>query len=74
MGRSCGYCKGTRIVDDFSTGEQNITETDLEYPKIGLTSPKLKIEDLEKLMLAGFTRLGTYVYQRNPKNACCEVF
>ena len=44
------------------------------YNKLGFTSTKLNVHDLEHCLNCGFTRCGTYIYQRSSKNSCCEVW
>ena len=70
----CSYCNGIRIVDDPDTKECGIKESDLKYHKLGFTSTKLTCRDLEWCLNRGFTRCGTYIYQRNSKISCCEVW
>lgn len=70
----CSYCNGERVVDDPETGEKNIKESDCKYHKLGFTSTKLTTRDLQYCLDQGFTRCGTYIYQRNSKKSCCEVW
>lgn len=70
----CSYCKGIRIVDDPDTGEKGIKEEDVKYCKLGFSTTKMRVDDLEACLENGFTRCGTYIYQRNSKNSCCEVW
>ena len=49
-------------------------ETDCKYHKLGFTSTKMTASDLEWCLDRGFTRCGTYIYQRTSKNSCCEVW
>jgi len=70
----CSYCNGIRIVDDPETGERDIKEENCEYHKFGLTSTKLTVDDLEECLDKGFTRCGTYVYNRTSRTSCCEVW
>lgn len=49
-------------------------ETDLEYSTIGFTSTKMRADDMEKVMDAGWTKCGTYFYLRSAHKSCCEVF
>lgn len=43
----CSYCFGKRIVDDPMTGEFDIEEKDIKYHKLGFTTTKMKVDDLE---------------------------
>lgn len=70
----CSYCDGKRCVDDPLTGQKGVEEKDLKYHKLGFTSTKLNVHDLEHCLNNGFTRCGTYIYQRSSKNSCCEVW
>ena len=70
----CSYCNGKRIVDDPHTGETGIHENDVKYHKLGVTSTKLRADDLETFLDRGFTRCGTYIYQRNCRMSCCEIY
>jgi arginyl-tRNA--protein-N-Asp/Glu arginylyltransferase len=63
----CSYCNGKRQT---FLGE----ETDLPYYKVGFSTTKLRVDDYEKMIDAGFSRCGTYVYSRNPKTSCCEAY
>jgi len=58
----CSYCNGVRTVDDPETGEKDIKEEGLKYHKLGFTSTKLTVSDLELSLNKGFTRCGTYIY------------
>ena len=58
----CSYCDGKRTVDDPLTGDKGILETDCKYHKLGFTSTKLTVSDLEWCLDRGFTRCGTYIY------------
>jgi arginyl-tRNA--protein-N-Asp/Glu arginylyltransferase len=70
----CSYCNEKRCVDDPETGEKGIEETGVKYHKFGFTTTKMRVDDLETCLNNGFTRCGTYVYKRNSKNSCCEVW
>ena len=70
----CSYCNGKRLVDDPVTGEKGLEETNVMYHKLGFTSTKLKADDLEHFLDSGFTRCGTYIYQRNSRMSCCEIY
>jgi hypothetical protein len=70
----CSYCDGKRYVDDPETDEKGIEETDLKYHKLGFSTTKLSVHDLERCLDSGFTRCGTYIYQRSSKDSCCEVW
>ena len=70
----CSYCDGKRLVDNPETGESGIEEKDCKYHKLGFTSTKLRVDDLEDCLNAGFTRCGTYIYMRSSHKSCCEVF
>ena len=61
-------------MDNPETGEKGVEEKDLKYHKLGFTSTKLSVHDLEHCLNSGFTRCGTYIYQRSSKNSCCEVW
>ena len=39
-----------------------------------MPSSKLTVNDLETLLDKGFTRCGTYVYNRTSRISCCEVW
>ena len=43
----CSYCFGKRLVDNPETGEHEVEEKDKKYHKLGFTSTKMKIDDLE---------------------------
>ena len=58
----CSYCFGKRLVDNPETGEQGLEEKEKKYHKLGFTSTKMKIDDLEHCLNQGFTRCGTYIY------------
>ena len=60
--KECSYCDGIRIVDDPETGEKGIEEKDCTYHKLGFSTTKLRVDDLEKCLHHGFTRCGTYIY------------
>jgi len=32
------------------------------------------VADLEHFYNCGFTRCGSYIYKRNSKDSCCEIF
>ena len=34
----------------------------------------MRVEDLEHCLNMGFTRCGTYIYQRTSRPSCCEVW
>lgn len=70
----CSYCNEKRCVDDPDTGEKGIEETGVKYTKLGFSSTKMRVEDLECCLNNGFTRCGTYIYHRNSKMSCCEVW
>jgi hypothetical protein len=70
----CSYCNGVRIVDDPETGEKDIKETDCKYHKLGFTSTKMTSRDLQLCLDRNFTRCGSYIYQRNSRTSCCEVW
>ena len=70
----CSYCKGKRVVDNPETGETGKEESGLGYHKLGFTSTKMKVEDLEHCLNMGFTRCGTYIYKRTSHKSCCEVW
>jgi len=70
----CSYCNEKRLVDDPDTGEKGIEETGVKYHKLGFTTTKMRVDDLEHCLNSGFTRCGTYVYIRNSRKSCCEVF
>ena len=70
----CSYCNGKRLVDDPMTGEKGLEEANVTYHKLGFTSTKLKADDLEHFLDSGFTRCGTYIYQRNSRMSCCEIY
>ena len=70
----CSYCDGKRLVDNFETGEKDLQETDIKYHKLGFTCTKLTTNDLEHFLDRGFTRCGTYIYQRSSRQSCCEVW
>jgi len=60
--KECSYCDGKRTVDDPESGEKGIQETDLKYQKLGFSTTKMRVEDLEHCLNMGFTRCGTYIY------------
>ena len=70
----CSYCEGKRIVDDPETGEKDILEEGNKYRKLGFTTTKMRADDLEHCLDMGFTRCGTYIYQRHSRVSCCEVW
>ena len=70
----CSYCFGKRTVDNIETGENDIKEEGCKYHKLGFTSTKMRVDDLERCLNAGFTRCGTYVYMRSSHKSCCEIF
>ena len=72
--KECSYCQGIRIVDDPETGATGIEEKDCMYQKLGFTTTKFRVDDLEKCLINGFTRCGTYVYNRNNRTSCCETW
>jgi hypothetical protein len=51
-----------------------IKETGVTYHKIGFSSTKTRTDDLEHFFNCGFTRCGSYIYMRNSKKSCCEVW
>lgn len=70
----CSYCHGKRTVDNMETGEFGVKEEGCKYHKLGFTSTKMRVDDLEKCLNNGFTRCGTYVYMRTNYKSCCEIF
>ena len=70
----CSYCKGKRLVDDPESGETGIEEEGCKYHKLGFSSTKMRVEDLEHCLNMGFTRCGTYIYHRTSHTSCCEIF
>ncbi|CDW91315.1 arginyl-trna--protein transferase 1 [Stylonychia lemnae] len=63
----CSYCNGKR--ETF----QGLQEG-LKSHKSGFGSTKMRCDDFEELLNKGYSRSGTYFYQRNFKMACCETF
>ena len=59
-----------QMVDNHESG----VEKDLLYYKVGFTSMKMRSNDYEYLLNAGFTRCGTYFYFKNNVKSCCEVY
>ena len=55
----CAYCGAKR------TTYEGTTEADLKYYKLGFVTNKLRYDDYELLMHQGFTRSGSYCYERN---------
>jgi arginine-tRNA-protein transferase len=49
-------------------------EENLSYHKIGFSSSKMRYDDYEALLNAGFTRCGSYFYIRKITTSCCEAY
>lgn len=69
----CAYCGAKRVGIDPETNEES-TETDLKNYSMAFTSTKMTVNDMELLFNTGFTRCGTYMYQKQHKQSCCEVW
>eukprot|EP00347_Sterkiella_histriomuscorum_P021869 403332481 len=67
-GSECSYCCGFR---ETYSGEKL---EGLKSYKQGFSSMKMRYDDFEELLNKGYSRSGTYFYQRNFKNSCCETF
>ena len=70
---NCEYCFGKRTVDNPDTKEEE-KETDLPFYKLGISTSKLRVEDLETFLNHGFTRCGAFIYKRANWKSCCEVW
>lgn len=70
--KECSYCKGKRNV--INEQGQLVEETDNEYFKEGFTCTKMRIDDYDNVMNAGYTRCGSYFYKKANHRCCCEIF
>ena len=70
----CGYCKGNRHYDDIETGKTDLLEEKCTNSSVGFSSTKMRVDDFESCLNAGFTRCGTYFYRRASYKSCCEVW
>jgi len=57
----CGYCKGNK------PGTKG-------HKSWGITSTKMTTDDYQKLMDRGWRRCGTYYYQWDFEQSCCQPF
>ena len=62
----CEFCYGVR-------GAEGIDEK-VSYHMNSLTTGKLRVDDYEHLVNAGFARFGTWLYNYNVHSSCCDVF
>lgn len=42
--------------------------------QLGITSPKMSVDDYQKLMDRGWRRCGTYYYKYDFEKSCCQPF
>ena len=68
----CSYCKGKRNV--INEQGKEVVETDNMYYKEGFTCTKMRIDDYDNVMNAGYTRCGSYFYKKANHRCCCEIF
>ena len=57
---SCGYCDGSK-------GKKG-------HKSWGITTPKLTVNDYQKLMDRGWRRCGDYSYKWDLEQSCCQPF
>ncbi len=65
--KECSYCNGKR--ETFN----GLEEGNLNY-KSGFSSTKMRVDDYESLLNAGYSRSGSYFYVRNYMKTCCEPY
>ena len=59
----CVYCHGKR------KDQENLPNFNT-----GFVSTKMRADDLERILNAGFARFGNHFYYRDNKNSCCEYY
>lgn len=66
--KECDYCKPS----NKTRSEEE--KTDEIYYMGGLTTPKFRMDDFEKALDMGACRSGDFIYFRNQRKSCCEVY
>lgn len=56
----CGYCKGKKENPGSATW--------------GIGSPRLSVDDYQKMMDRGWRRCGTYIYKYDLEKSCCQPY
>lgn len=67
--KDCDYCK----PKNQAKGE-NEKKSDEIYFMGGLSSGKFRIDHFEKALDLGACRSGDFIYFRNQRTSCCEVY
>ena len=67
--KNCDYCKPSNALKDKPEDK-----SDECYYMGGFTTSKFKIDDFERALDMGACRSGDFIYFRNQRKSCCEVW